>query len=89
MDGGYIEVGAKGSLLTAEHGGRAMSIFTTSDGTELYYKDWGQGQPVLFSHGWPLSRTQVGYRVRSEKVPCADPVERSYEVSMRPQSTQR
>ena len=32
-----------------------MSTITTTDGTELYYKDWGTGNPVVFSHGWPLS----------------------------------
>lgn len=32
-----------------------MPTITIADGTEIYYKDWGSGQPVVFSHGWPLS----------------------------------
>jgi non-heme chloroperoxidase len=32
-----------------------MAEFTTSDGTQIFYKDWGTGQPIVFSHGWPLS----------------------------------
>src|SRR5437660_9987957 len=32
-----------------------MSAITVQDGTRIYYKDWGSGQPVVFSHGWPLS----------------------------------
>jgi len=32
-----------------------MASITTKDGVEIYYKDWGKGQPIVFSHGWPLS----------------------------------
>ena len=50
-----------------------MPTITTTDGIEIYYKDWGTGQPIVFSHGWPLSAddwdaqmmffVQRGYRV--------------------------
>src|SRR5215813_12871618 len=32
-----------------------MGTITTKDGVEIFYKDWGQGQPIVFHHGWPLS----------------------------------
>jgi non-heme chloroperoxidase len=32
-----------------------MSMITTKDGTQLYYKDWGRDSPAVFSHGWPLT----------------------------------
>ncbi len=32
-----------------------MPTITTDDGVEMFYKDWGSGQPIVFSHGWPLS----------------------------------
>src|SRR6476661_3720276 len=51
----------------------AMAFVTTADGTEIFYKDWGSGQPIVFHHGWPLSSddwdaqmmffVQHGYRV--------------------------
>jgi non-heme chloroperoxidase len=36
-------------------GESTMAMFKTKDGTELFYKDWGKGQPIVFHHGWPLS----------------------------------
>jgi non-heme chloroperoxidase len=34
-----------------------MSALTTTDRAEIFYKDWGSGQPIVFSHGWRLSST--------------------------------
>jgi non-heme chloroperoxidase len=54
-------------------GAKTMNFITTKDATKIAYKDWGKGQPILFSHGWPLTGDaweaqmlflgQNGYRV--------------------------
>src|SRR3979490_856623 len=54
MDSGATRRAGPGMTgFTEEH--FTMPTTKTADGTEIYYKDWGSGQPIVFSHGWPLS----------------------------------
>jgi non-heme chloroperoxidase len=64
---------AKSSPKPTTSGATQMNTVTTQDGTEIFYKDWGSGQPIVFHHGWPLSADDwdnqmmfflgLGYRV--------------------------
>jgi hypothetical protein len=54
--GGVISVRRERDQASSACDGRhGTGTVTTTDGTEIFYKDWGSGQPIVFSHGWPLS----------------------------------
>jgi non-heme chloroperoxidase len=51
---------------------RIMPTITTKDGTQIFYKDWGKGQPIVFSHGWPLTAEDWYFGQRGYRVIAAD-----------------
>ena len=50
-----IALSAPSGASTTNTGAKRMGMLKTKDGTDIFYRDWGSGQPVIFSHGWPLS----------------------------------
>jgi non-heme chloroperoxidase len=52
---GNAVLAARRPVRILARGGDEMPTITTKDGVEIFYKDWGEGQPIVFSHGWPLS----------------------------------
>ena len=52
---GPVEHAPSRSSHSSTSGNQTMSYITTNDGTQIYYKDWGTGRPIVFHHGWPLS----------------------------------
>jgi non-heme chloroperoxidase len=50
-----VHASPSGSAPKSKPKGLSMGTINTKDGTEIFFKDWGEGQPIMFHHGWPLS----------------------------------